>query len=219
MVILGLTGSIGMGKSTAAAGFRSLGAGVFDADAAVHQLLAPGGRGVAAVAAAFPDVVHDTASGRRVDRRALGRIVFSNPKALKTLEHILHPLVRRAERRYLLACAMRNCRLAVLDIPLLYETGGDKRCDATVVVSAPAFVQRSRVFRRSGMTDAQFAGILTRQMPDSEKRRRANFIVLTGNDRRESLNAIVRIARELTNWNGRHWPRCWPVIASGGCDA
>lgn len=215
MVILGLTGSIGMGKSTAAAGFRRLGAGVFDADAAVHRLLAPGGRGVAPVAAAFPRAMRDSAAGRMVDRGALGKIVFTDPEALKKLEQILHPLVRRAERRYLLGAAMRNCRLVVLDIPLLFETGGDVRCDATVVVSAPAFVQRRRVFRRAGMTAARYQGILSRQMPDGEKRRRADFVVPTGLDRREAQKAITRIARDVADYPSNCWPRCWPATPRG----
>lgn len=219
MVILGLTGSIGMGKSTAAAGFQRQGAGVFDADAAVHRLLATGGRGTAPVAAAFPDAARDTPSGRMIDRGALGKIVFGDANALKKLEQILHPLVRLEERRYLLACAMRGCRLVVLDIPLLFETGGERRCDATAVVSAPAFVQKWRVFRRSGMTEARYSGILARQMPDGEKRRRADFIIPTGHGFKASRQAIAHITQALTDHPGGCWPRCWPALPLRGTNA
>ena len=209
MVVLGLTGSIGMGKTTVAVALRACGAAVYDADAAVHRLLAPGGAGVAPVLARFPDAAD---AGRRapgVDRGALGAHVFADPEALARLEAILHPLVRAGERRFLSASRRRGCRLAVLDVPLLFETGGEARCDATLVVSAPAFVQRSRVLGRSRMTEARLAAILDRQMADAEKRRRADFVIRTGLDRRASRRAARRVAARLAPLSGTRWPRCW----------
>jgi dephospho-CoA kinase len=176
MIVVGLTGSIGMGKTTASVLLRRLGVPVYDADRAVHRLLARGGRAVPAVAARFPEVVRDGV----VDRTTLGRIVFDAPAALRDLEAIIHPLVFEAQRRFLRAHAMRRTRLVVLDIPLLFEGGSDQRCAATLVVSAPAMVQRQRVLRRPGMTAQKLAGILAKQMPDAEKRRRADFVIPTG---------------------------------------
>jgi len=195
MRVLGLTGSIGMGKSAAARALRRLRVPVHDADAAVHGLLGPGGAAVAAVAAAFPGVVVDGA----VDRAALGRRVFDNPAALARLEAILHPLVQRSERRFLRGATARREAVAVLDIPLLFETGGDRRCDAVIVVSAPRFVQQARVMRRKGMTAGRLLAVQARQMPDAEKRRRADFVVPTGLDKRATLRrlaAIVRVMRQ-----------------------
>ena len=215
MVVLGLTGSIGMGKTTVADALRACGAAVYDADAAVHRLLAPGGAGVAPVLARFPDAadagVDAGADGRApgVDRGALGARVFADPEALACLEAILHPLVRAGERRFLAASRRRGCRLAVLDVPLLFETGGEARCDATLVVSAPVFVQRARVLGRSRMTEARLAAILARQMADAEKRRRADFVIRTGLDRRASRRAARRVAARLASLRGARWPRCW----------
>jgi dephospho-CoA kinase len=206
VIILGLTGSIAMGKSTVAAEFRRLGVPVHDADAAVHRLLGPKGGAVAAVGAAFPGVVQVTPRGPAVDRAALGRIVFADPARLRALEAILHPAVRTEERRFLAVVARRGCRLAVLDIPLLFETGSERRCDAVAVVSAPSFVQRERVLRRPGMNAARLAAVLTQQMPDAEKRRRADFIIPTSQGRRFSLRATCRILAESAHWRGRHWP-------------
>lgn len=191
MVILGLTGSIGMGKTTAANMLRRLAVPVHDADAAVHRLLGHGGAAVPAVADEFPEVVRHGA----VDRAALGRRVFDNPDELGKLEAILHPMVRRAERRFLARAAAARAPVVVLDIPLLFETGAERRCDATIVVSAPRFLQRARVLRRPGMTAARLAAIEARQMPDAEKRRRADFVVQTGLDRRATLRALLRIVR------------------------
>jgi dephospho-CoA kinase len=202
MVILGLTGSIGMGKSTAARNFRDLGVPVHDADAAVHGFLAAGGAAVAAVEAAFPGVVQDGA----VDRKALGRQVFGDGEALKRLEGILHPMVRRHKTSFLRHAAGRGEHLVVLDVPLLFETGGEHNCDAVVVVSAPAAVQRQRVLRRPGMTAAQLDSILARQMPDAEKRRRADFVVATGLGYRFSLRSIAEIVTVTADWRGTCWP-------------
>ena len=194
MIVLGLTGSIGMGKSTAAATLRRLRVPVFDADAEVHRLLAPGGAAVAPVEAVFPGA--GTAAGG-IDRPRLGQRVFNDPIALRRLEAVLHPLVRAAERRFVGRARARRERLAVLDIPLLFETGGGMRCDYVVVVSAPARLQRERVMRRPGMSAARFAGILGAQMPDREKRRRADFVVWTALGRGEGFRRLRAIVRQL----------------------
>ena len=209
MVILGLTGSIGMGKTTVANALRACGAAIYDADAAVHRLLAPGGAAVATVLARFPDAATGEGAARAADRRVLGARVFADPEALAELEAILHPLVRAGERHFLATSQRRGCRLAVLDMPLLFETGGETRCDATLVVSAPGFVQRARVLGRARMTEERLAAILARQMPDAEKRRRADFVIRTGLDRRVSRMAARRIAARLAAERGRRWPACW----------
>lgn len=193
MKILGLTGGIGMGKSTASATFRRLRVPVFDADAAVHALQAPGGRAVAPIGAAFPGTVRDG----RVEREALRRAVLGDPAALRRLERIVHPLVRDAERRARAAARRRGDRLLVLDIPLLFETGGERRCDLVVVVSAPAAVQRARVLRRRDMSPARLAAILARQLPDAEKRRRADRVVQTGLSKHHAQRAIRRLVQEM----------------------
>jgi dephospho-CoA kinase len=199
MIVLGLTGSIGMGKSTAAAMLRRLGVPVHDADATVHRLLGPGGGAVAPVARAFPGgVIEDARTGRtRIDRAALGRLVFADSAALHRLEAILHPLVRADERRFRRRMQARHVPLIVLDIPLLFESGGDRRCDATLVVTAPARIQRARVMARQGMTEERFAAILAKQMPDAEKRRRADFVVQTGLGRNATLRRLAAIVRLL----------------------
>ncbi|MEE9300996.1 MAG: dephospho-CoA kinase [Alphaproteobacteria bacterium] len=197
MVVLGLTGSIGMGKSFAARAFARLGAAVYHADEVVHRLLDPGGGAVAAVAAAFPDVVRETRARRLIDRKALGAIVFEDPEALQRLEAILHPLVAAEEEAFLRAAKETGRWLAVLEIPLLFETGGDRRCDATLVVSAPSYVQRVRVLRRPGMTPEKLIGARARQMPCWEKRRRADFVIDTSGTRRASLRAVRRLVRML----------------------
>lgn len=193
MKVLGLTGSIGMGKSTAARAFRRLRVPVFDADAAVHRLQARGGAAVRPIEAAFPGTTRDG----RVDREALRNRVLGDPAALRVLERIVHPLVRRAERAFLAACRRRGERLAVLDIPLLFETKGEGRVDAVIVVSAPAATQRARVLARGGMTPERLAAILARQMPDAEKRRRADHVVRTGLSRHAAQRQIKVIVRRL----------------------
>jgi dephospho-CoA kinase len=203
MLVIGLTGSIGMGKSTAAATLRRLGLPVHDADAAVHRLMARGGAAVRAVADAFPGVERDGA----VDRGLLGARVLGDNAAMKRLEAILHPLVRAEAHRFLAKQARLRRPLAVLDIPLLFETGGDQLCDVVIVVSAPSFIQRARVMRRPGMTEAKFQAILARQMPDAQKRRRADFVVQTGLNRAHSLRQLARIVRLLKLVNaakGKH---------------
>jgi dephospho-CoA kinase len=173
MFILGLTGSLGMGKSVTARFFAEQGVPVHDADAVVHRLYE--GEAAAAIEAAFPGT---TAAGK-VDRDKLAARVLGDSGALKRLEAIVHPLVQEAERRLLAEAEARGDKVAVLDIPLLFETGGEKRVDAVVVVSAPPEVQRARVLERPGMTVEKLEAIVAKQMPDDEKRRRADFIVDT----------------------------------------
>lgn len=173
MLVLGLTGSVGMGKSTTAGFFVEAGVPVHDADAVVHRLYA--GEAVPLIEAAFPG----TTAGGKVDRGKLARRVLGDPAALKTLESIVHPLVQAAERRFLAEAQARGEKVVVLDIPLLFETGGEARVDAVVVVSAPPQVQRARVLERPGMTPEKFEAILANQMPHAEKCRRADFVVDT----------------------------------------
>ncbi|MFM9975680.1 MAG: dephospho-CoA kinase [Beijerinckiaceae bacterium] len=187
MVILGLTGSIGMGKSTTAAMFRNAGVPVYDADAAVHRLYA--GKAAPLIEQAFPGVVHDGV----VDRALLGPEVIGKPDAMRRLEAIVHPLVRQEELAFLAQAAHSRASLAVLDIPLLLETGGETRVDAVLVVSAPAEIQRQRVMARPGMTEARFQALLAKQMPDEEKRAKAHFIVDTGH----GLSHAQRQARDI----------------------
>jgi len=174
MFVLGLTGSIGMGKSTTSAFFREAGIPVHDADLAVHRLYA--GAAVAPIEAAFPGVTVDG----RVDRARLGAVVLKDADALKRLESIIHPLVGGAEKTFRDAARARGHTMVVLDIPLLLETGGERRVDAVAVVSAPAATQRDRVMARPGMTADKLEAILARQMPDAEKRRRAHFVIESG---------------------------------------
>lgn len=191
MIVLGLTGSIGMGKTTAGKVLRRMGIPVHDADASVHRVLAPGGAAVAAVEHEFPGVVRDG----RIDRQELGRRVFGNPIVLARLEAIVHPFVRLSAQAFLRRCALRREPLVVLDVPLLFETGRDADVNATILVSAPAFIQAQRVLRRTGMTRQKLQDIRARQMPDQKKRRLADFVVPTGLGRRESLRALTRIVR------------------------
>ncbi len=194
MKILGLTGSIGMGKSETSRMFRRLGVPVFDADAAVHRLFAKGGRAVPLIEQAFSGVVQDG----RVDRQALGKVVFNNNEALRRLEAIVHPLVREAEQRFLKRAIRHRKPLVVLDIPLLFETGGQARCDQVAVVSAPAHVQRYRVLQRPGMTPERLSAVLAQQMPDREKRRRADFVIQSGLGKAYAFEQVRRIVKLLT---------------------
>ena len=194
MVVLGLTGSIGMGKTTAARFFAEAGVPVFDADATVHRLYA--GEAAAAIEAAFPG----TTGGHGVDRARLAQAVLGDPAALARLEAIIHPLVRREELRFIEQAEKAGAAVALLDIPLLFETGRDSLVDAVVVVSAPAEVQRARVFERPGMTEEKFRALLEKQMPDEEKRRRADFVVDSSgsyDSARAQVHAILRAAEGL----------------------
>ncbi|HTI81266.1 MAG TPA: dephospho-CoA kinase [Acetobacteraceae bacterium] len=193
MKILGLTGGIGMGKSTAAAAFRRAHIPVFDADATVHRMQARGGRAVRAIEAAFPGTVRDGA----VDRVALRQAVLGKPDALKRLEGILHPMVQQEENEFVARARRQMRRAAVLDIPLLFETGGDQRVDQVIVVSAPPSVQIQRIRQRRRMSDADIRAVISRQMPDEEKRRRADTIIRTGLSRHYSLRQLSRLIREV----------------------
>jgi dephospho-CoA kinase len=190
---VGLTGSIGMGKSETAKLFARLGLPVFDADAVVHALYAPGGGGAAAVKERFPEAVTDD----RVDRDRLIEIIASDRTALRDLEAIIHPLVREAEQRFVEAAVKRQDDVVILDIPLLFETGRDATMDAIVVVSAPEAVQRERVLKRAGMTPEKFAAILARQVPDVDKRARADFVIETDKGLDDALKQVKRVAGDL----------------------
>lgn len=194
MLVLGLTGSIGMGKTTTARFFADEGVPVLDADAVVHQLY--DGEAVAAIETAFPGTSRDG----RIDREELSRRVVGNPEALKQLEAIVHPLVRAAQARFLADAERSGAPVAVLDVPLLFETGGERRVDAVVVVSAPADVQRARTLDRAGMTAEKFEALLQKQMPDDEKRRRADFVVDTSqsfDSARAQVRAILASVRAI----------------------
>lgn len=195
MIVLGLTGSIGMGKSTVGKMFAEEGAPVFDSDAAVHALYAAGGAAAAPVEAAFPGVTVDGA----VDREALSRRVVGDEAAIKRLETIVHPLVRQAQAEFLQTNRDAGTKVVVLDIPLLFESGGAKLADKVAVVSAPADVQRERVLARPGMTAEKFEVILARQTPDAEKRARADFVIDTGGSleaTRAQVRAVLDALRE-----------------------
>jgi len=202
MIVIRLTGSIGMGKSTAAGMLRSLGVPVHDSDAAVHKLIGRGGRAVARVEEAFPGVVKDGA----VDRKALGARVFGKPEELRRLEKILHPMVAEEKGRFLRLWASRRCPMVAIDVPLLFEVKGDRACDVTILVSAPAFIQALRVLKRPGMTKERLAQIRAQQMPEAEKRRRADFIVPTGLGYRLTLRHLGAIVDYLSQFRGAHWP-------------
>ena len=191
MIVLCLTGSLAMGKSTALRFFAEAGVPVHDADAVVHRLYA--GDAAQAIETAFPGT---TADGK-VDREKLGARVIGDAAAMARLEAIVHPLVRREEERFLRDAEASGAQVAVLDIPLLFETGGDRRCDGVVVVSSPPEVQRARAFERPGMTEEKFASLLAKQMPDAEKRARADFIVDSSqgfDSARAQIHAILQAA-------------------------
>ena len=190
--ILGLTGSIGMGKSAVAAMFRGLGVPVFDADAAVHQLQGPGGACLAPIERAFPGTTGPTG----VDRQKLGAAVFGDPAALKRLEAIVHPEVAELRRTFLADNAAAP--LIVFDIPLLYEKSGQHGLDAVVVVSAPPEMQRERVLARANMTEQKFEQILKLQVPDADKRARADHVIDTGVSLAETRHAVQRLVHAIT---------------------
>lgn len=191
MIVLGLTGSIGMGKSTTAKMFVEEGIPVHDADCAVHRLYA--GEAAPLVEALFPGTVKEGV----VDRQKLADAVVGNPDALKKLENVVHPLVRADSERFLDENRKRGAPIVVLDIPLLFEKGGEERVDRIVVVTAPAEIQRERVLARAGMTEKKLEGILALQMPDEEKRKRADFIIDTGHGLEPARKAVRNILRQL----------------------
>ncbi len=192
-LLVGLTGSIGMGKSETAKMFARLSIPVYDADAAVHALYEPGGAAVAAIAQAFPGAVKNN----RVDREELARQIGGKPAEFAKLEAIVHPLVGVDQRDFIAAAQVKGARLVVLDIPLLYETGADARMDAVVVVSAPHELQRERVLSREGMTEEKLDHILARQMSDAEKRAKAHYIVETDKGRVEAFKQVQKIVTDL----------------------
>ncbi|HRO03249.1 MAG TPA: dephospho-CoA kinase [Terricaulis sp.] len=195
MIVIGLTGSIGMGKSTVAKMFAEEGAPTFDSDAAVHALYAKGGAAVAAVGAAFPGALRNGA----IDRARLSPLVLDNPAALKRLEQIVHPFVRQAQVDFAEAARAEGVEAVVFDIPLLLEGKNADLFDTIVVVSAPAEVQRARVLARPGMSPEKFEQILARQMPDTEKRARADFVIDTGvslEETRAQVRAVLDVLRE-----------------------
>ena len=206
MVIIGLTGSMAMGKTTVAGMFRYLRIPVYDADATVHAMLAKGGEAVEDVAGLFPGVVEDGA----VNRARLGAEVFGKDDALAGLEAILHPMVRRQQSRFLKRAMGRRAALEDLDVPLLFETRGEDHCDLVAVVSASPFLQRARILSRPGMSAQKMRDILARQVPDGEKRRRADFIINTGLDRQQSLRQVRNIVTVAGTMTGTHWPPVKP---------
>jgi dephospho-CoA kinase len=203
MLVVGLTGSIGMGKSTVAARFRHLGIAVCDADAEVHKLYE--GEAVPLIEAAFPGTTH----AGKVDRQKLAAALLANPEAFKRLEAIVHPLVFAAERRFLQEEAAKGAAMAVLEIPLLLETGGERRVDVVVVCSAPADKQRERVLGRPGMTAEKLEQILGRQMPDAEKLARADFVVDTGGTIADTEAEVDRLVESLRGRTGTAYGRVW----------
>lgn len=199
MIVLGLTGSIGMGKSTVAAMLRRERVPVFDADAEVHRLQGPNGAALAPIEAAFPG----TTGPNGVDRAKLGAAVFGNADARRQLEAIVHPMVRQAQQAFLADARQKRTAMVALDIPLLFEGSGHRLVDATIVVSAPAHLQRRRVLARPGMTREKFEAILATQMRDREKRRRADFVIDTG----QSLSETRAEIRHLVSCLRRHGVR------------
>src|SRR5271166_742457 len=198
MFILGLTGSIGMGKTATAAIFRKEGVPVHDSDAAVHALYR--GEAVPVIERAFPGVVHDGI----VDRALLGARVRDDPVAMRRLEALVHPMVREDRAAFVRAAALAGQKIVVLDVPLLFETGADKEVDATVVVSAPEAVQKERLYKRPGVTSEWLAVIISKQMPDAEKRHRAQFIIDTSKGFAEAESQVRAILRALAGATGAH---------------
>ncbi len=199
MIVVGLTGSIGMGKSTTLAVFADLGASVWDADAAVHRLYGPGGAGVGPIRALVPDAAGPGPHGKEIiDRARLRAAILAEPALLKRIEAAIHPLVAADRDAFLAQAKAAGAALAVCDIPLLYETGADAWLDRVVVVSAPAGIQRARVLERPGMTAEAYEAILARQMPDAEKRARADYVVDTGGPKDHARARAAAILAELT---------------------
>ena len=198
MIILGLTGSIGMGKSATSGLFRDAGVPVYDADAAVHALYAEGGAAVAPIEEAFPGVAEKGA----IDRQKLRARVLDDAAAMKRLEGIVHPLAGEAQLDFRRQAKEQGAPFAVLDIPLLFETGGNRHCTYTLVVTAPTDVQRARVLARPGMTEDAFEAILARQMPDADKRARADFILSTAHGfdfARDQVRAIIALMQRIAS--------------------
>ena len=197
MLVIGLTGGIGMGKSAAAVRFASHGIPVFNADLCVHQLYE--GEAVAAIEAAFPGV----ARGGKIDRKLLSEKIAGSPQRLRQLEAIVHPMVVAAEIDFLIEQEDKGEKLAVLEIPLLFETGAEKRIDVTVVLSAPAELQRERLLARPGMSVDKLEHLLARQLPDAERRARADYVVDSGESLEDMHRALDKLIESLQNRQGR----------------
>ena len=193
-LLVGLTGSIGMGKTQTARMFADLGVPVFDSDGTVHTLYAPCGAAVEPIAAAFPGVVQNGA----VDRAALTAALQKDPKGFARLEAVVHPLVAKAQREFVAEVLRKGAEMAIFDIPLLFETGGDSRMDLVVVVSAPLEIQRERALSRPGMTETKFEQILARQMPDADKRARSHFIIDTSGELSATRKQVADVVRAMT---------------------
>ena len=193
MMVIGLTGGIGMGKSTVAGMFARCGVPGFDADACVHALQAPGGAALPVIERAFPGTVTDGV----LSRARLRDVVLADDAAMWRLEQIIHPMVRRAEAAFRASRLRAGARAVLLDIPLLFETGGERRVDVVVVVSAPRDVQMARCARRRGMSEAQIAAVIAKQVPDAEKRERADFVIYTGLAKGFAMRGVRRVMREL----------------------
>lgn len=197
MIVIGLTGSIGMGKTTVAGQFAHVGVPVSSADAIVHQLMRRGGAAVLPIKRLFPSVIENGA----VNRKRLGDIVFADRTKLRRLERLLHPLVVAEERRFTTRARRMGVRMVLMEIPLLYETRAERRCDVVVVATAPHALQRRRVLARANMTDEKFAAILRLQMSDAQKRRRADKIVFTGLGKGTSFRQVLEWVRQLREWD------------------
>jgi dephospho-CoA kinase len=193
-IVIGITGSIGMGKTTAAEMLREMGIPTHDADAAVHVLLGPKGKAVPVIGQKFPDALKINEAGDQyIDRQTLGRIVFADRQKKKELEDILHPMVRAESDAFVESMRKRAVDMVALDIPLLFETGGEKRVDVTICVSAPKDMQKERVMARHGMTSEKFDRIVAGQLPDAEKRKRSNYVVETDKSFEETRQQLKRI--------------------------
>ncbi len=201
MVIIGLTGSIGMGKSETAKMFRKLGIPVYDADAAVHAIYAPGGSAVAPIEAAFPGVT----GANGVDREALAKQVLNDAAALKKLESIVHPLVGLEQQKFLEQATAEKAEIVVIDVPLLYETGGQKRVDCVVLVSAPYELQRERVLARPGMSEEKFQAILAKQVPDAQKREQADYIIDSSQGLEPAMAQVEALIPLLKKVSAKAW--------------
>lgn len=215
MLLVGLTGSIGMGKSETAKMFAREGVPVYDADAAVHALYDVGGAAVAPVEAAFPGVVKDG----RIDRSELGRRVLGDSEAMKRLERIIHPLVGLAQRDFLLKAEEEGASIVVLDIPLLFETGGERRVDVVVVCSACPAIQRQRVLARPGMTEAKLDAILAKQTPDAIKRSKAHFVIETDKGLAHAEEQVRAVLAALRGRAGNIWPERRAAAKQEGSDS
>ncbi|SNB62690.1 dephospho-CoA kinase [Arboricoccus pini] len=206
MLVLGLTGSLAMGKSRTAAMFMAHGIPVFDSDATVHGLYAPGGAAVLPILRLFEDC-GSVSDG--IDRAALGRRILSDDTAMRALERVVHALVRSSQRAFLETQARLGHWLTVLDIPLLYESGGDRRCDRIVVVSASPFIQSQRALARTGMTALRLKSLLERQTPDLRKQCLADFVIHTGGDRGRLSRNVAEILRKMRQVQPHAWPKRW----------